>query len=432
MILEASKRSGGMALGRHLLNEQDNDHVTVHDVRGFVADNVMDAMKEAQAISMGTRCKQYLFSLSLNPPGHENVRVEVFETAIAKIEERLGLSAQARMIVFHEKEGRRHAHCVWSRINADTMTAIDMPFFKTKLREVSKELYLENGWRMPRGFLDSKLRDPRNFTLEEWQQSKRAGLNAKDLKQAVQECWAVSDTVQAFDRALEEKGLFLARGDRRGHVVITHEGEVFALSRMIGKRGKDVTAKLGDPDGLRSVEETKAHIAATLTPRLQGHIKEAKRIAANQMKPLLEKRQSMTEAHKIERHKLDQRQALRTNAETKARAERIRHGWKGLWDRITGDHAAIKAQNEMEAFFCLKRDREQKQALIEAQLRERQDLQTKIMAARERHAIQVLALYKDAARMRDAFAQQSGQSFSEGRNAAPQREGSLNRGLGLG
>ncbi|UDF05360.1 relaxase/mobilization nuclease domain-containing protein [Asticcacaulis sp. AND118] len=425
MILEASKRSGGMALGRHLLNDQDNDHVSVHEVRGFVSDNVLDAMKEAQAVSMGTRCKQYLFSLSLNPPGHENVRVEVFENAIEKIEERLGLTGQPRMIVFHEKEGRRHAHCVWSRIDADSMTAIDMPFFKTKLRDVSKALYLENGWTMPRGFMDSKLRDPRNFTLEEWQQAKRAGLNAKDLKQAVQECWAVSDGVQTLDRALEEKGLFLARGDARAHVVMTHEGEVFALSRMIGKRAKDVLAKLGEPDGLRSVEETRAHIAVTLTPRLQAHIKEAKRIAANQMKPLAEQRDAMKAAHKLERQRLDDGQAVRHKAETRARAERIRHGWKGLWDRVTGEHAAIASQNEMEAFFCLERDRAQKQALLEAQLKERQELQRKIMAARERHAMQVMALYKDVARFRNAPSRETRQSSRE-------RGQGLDRGLGLG
>lgn len=77
------------------------------------------------------------------------------------------------MIVFHEKEGRRHAHAVWSRIDPETMTAKPLPFFKTKLREISKQLYLENGWQMPRGFVDSQRRDPRNFTLAEWQQAKR-------------------------------------------------------------------------------------------------------------------------------------------------------------------------------------------------------------------------------------------------------------------
>jgi hypothetical protein len=172
VILKASQRSGGQHLGRHLLNAEDNEQVEVHEVSGFLSDTVLGAMKEAQAMAMGTRCQQYLFSLSLSPPEGENVAVEVFEGALAKIEEKLGLQGQPRVVVFHEKDGRRHAHCVWSRIDADTMTAKQMSHFKSKLMEVSKQLYLENGWKMPKGFISSQERSPANFTLAEWQQAK--------------------------------------------------------------------------------------------------------------------------------------------------------------------------------------------------------------------------------------------------------------------
>lgn len=115
MILKASQRSGAAQLGQHLLKTEENEHVEVHEVRGFMSENVMGAMKEAQAMAKGTRCKQYLFSVSLNPPETENVAIEVFEGALASIEEKLGLQGQPRMVVFHEKEGRRHAHAVSSR-----------------------------------------------------------------------------------------------------------------------------------------------------------------------------------------------------------------------------------------------------------------------------------------------------------------------------
>ena len=200
MILKASQRSGAKQLGLHLLKTEENEHVEVHEVSGFMSDDLMGAMKEAHALSLGTKCKQFLFSVSLNPPVGESVRIEVFEKACDAIEERLGLKGQPRMVVFHEKEGRRHAHAVWSRIDADTMTAKPLPFFKSKLRDIAKELYLENGWKMPEGFRDSNLRDPRNFTLNEWQQAKRAGLDAKQIKATIQECWAISDNEPAFAR----------------------------------------------------------------------------------------------------------------------------------------------------------------------------------------------------------------------------------------
>lgn len=182
MILKASQRSGGLKLAAHLLNDRDNDRVEVHELRGFTAADLHDAFQEADAISKGTRCQQYLFSLSLSPPETEKVSVADFEQAIDQIEERLGLSDQARAIVFHEKEGRRHAHVVWSRIDVMEMKAIKLPFYKTRLNEVSKDLFLEHGWRLPEGYRDKRNRDPKNFTLAEWQQAKRQGKDAREIK----------------------------------------------------------------------------------------------------------------------------------------------------------------------------------------------------------------------------------------------------------
>ena len=105
MILKASQRGGAKQLGLHLLKMEENEHVELHDLRGFAADDLMGAMQEAYAVARGTRCKQFLFSVSLNPPPDESVRVDVFETALRKIEERLGLDHLPRMVIFHEKEG---------------------------------------------------------------------------------------------------------------------------------------------------------------------------------------------------------------------------------------------------------------------------------------------------------------------------------------
>jgi hypothetical protein len=47
MILKASQRGGAMALGAHLLR-QDNEHVEVHEISGFASNDLMSAMKETQ------------------------------------------------------------------------------------------------------------------------------------------------------------------------------------------------------------------------------------------------------------------------------------------------------------------------------------------------------------------------------------------------
>jgi len=112
MILKASKRGGARKQALHLLNGEKNDHVTVHEVSGFASDNIRDALDEIYAISKGTRCTRFMFSLSLSPPDNEDVPAEIYEDALSRIEKKLGLEGQPRVIVFHEKHGRRHAHCV--------------------------------------------------------------------------------------------------------------------------------------------------------------------------------------------------------------------------------------------------------------------------------------------------------------------------------
>ena len=188
-------RGGAKDLAQHLLKEE-NEHVQVHELRGFASDDLVSALGEAYAVSRGTRCQKFLFSLSLNPPPNERVDTATFEAAIERAEAKLGLAGHARAIVLHEKEGRRHAHAVWSRIDAETMTARPLPHSKLKLRDIARELYLEHGWTMPRGLMNSKERDWRNFTLAEWQQAKRAGHDPRVIKETTQQ-----DLPEGFQRS---------------------------------------------------------------------------------------------------------------------------------------------------------------------------------------------------------------------------------------
>ncbi len=87
-----------------------------------------------------------MYALSLSPPQNEKVPVSVFENALELVEKKPGLEGQPRVVVFHEKEGRRHAHCVWSRIDTENMKAINISHPKLKLNDIARSLYLEHGW----------------------------------------------------------------------------------------------------------------------------------------------------------------------------------------------------------------------------------------------------------------------------------------------
>lgn len=104
MILVGNQRGGAKDLALHLLKEE-NEHIEIHEVRGFASDNLMAALNETYAISRATRCKQFLFSLSLNPPKHENISTETFKQAIDRAEEKLGLNDQPAPSFFMRKTG---------------------------------------------------------------------------------------------------------------------------------------------------------------------------------------------------------------------------------------------------------------------------------------------------------------------------------------
>jgi hypothetical protein len=67
MILVGNQRGGARDLARHLMKDE-NERVVLHDLRGFASNDLLGAFQESHAISRGTKCKQHLFSLALNPP----------------------------------------------------------------------------------------------------------------------------------------------------------------------------------------------------------------------------------------------------------------------------------------------------------------------------------------------------------------------------
>ncbi|MEX0283318.1 MAG: relaxase/mobilization nuclease domain-containing protein [Paracoccaceae bacterium] len=374
MIMVGNQRANGLKLAAHLMNDRDNDHVTVHELRGFTAETLHGAFQEADAISKGTKCQQYLFSLSISPPETEKVSTSDILNAIERAERKLGLEDQSRAIVFHEKNGRRHAHVVWSRINVMEMKAINLPFYKTRLNDVSKDLFLEHGWRLPDGYRDRNNRDPRNFTLDEWQQAKRAKKDAKDIKRTFQEAWSVSDTKGAFAHALEEKGYVLARGDRRGFVALDIHGEVYAIPKWSGLKTKQVREKLGDPNELRSVDQAKAYIAETMQPVLSKWQEELKARQQRLKVAQEHQRRKLIEKQRAERLRLKAKLEERQTREALQRQERFRKGLQGLWDRVRGEHGKIRKENEASAWEAHLRDREQTDDMIFGQIEERKTL----------------------------------------------------------
>ena len=405
MILVGNQRGGARDLALHLMKDE-NDHVSIHEMRGFVSDDLEGAFTEAYATSQATRCKQFLFSLSLNPPMQEEVDTATFEEAINRAEVQLGLGGQPRAVVFHEKEGRRHAHAVWSRIRADEMKAVQLSHSKNKLMEVSRDLYREHGWRMPEGMTDRTKRDSKNFTLEEWQQAKRTGKDIKSIKAALQDAWAISDNKASLQHALAERGYVLARGDRRGYVVLDHRAEPYALRTYAGVKTKDIRERVGDPKELPSIPEANATIANGMVPamdRMSGEIEEQER---QRRKEERRRKAELIERQRAQRQEQLDRMKARQEAEARQRQERFRNGFAGAWDKLIGEHKRTQEQNQRDAWQAHQRDQALRDQLIFRQLEQRRRINEERARQQAQEAQRLREIQADKHRFENVAAQQ--------------------------
>lgn len=400
MILVGNQRGGGRDLAAHLM-KTENERVEVAELRGFVADDLDGAFQESYAISRGTRCKQFLFSLSLNPPKGAEVSNEEFMNAIARAEAKLGLTGQPRAVVFHEKRGndgklRRHAHAVWSRINVEEMKAVHLSKSREKLQEVARELYLEHGWTMPRGFAISGARDPRNFTLAEWQQARRIKEDPREIKAAFQDAWAISDSKAAFTHALQERGYCLAQGDKRGYVAVDRHGEVHSIAKRVGVRTSAVRDRLGNIDALPSVAETKSQIARAMQAKMETFRREVAESEVREEAEAIRRREALKTRQQAERRALLEAARLRRESEERERQGRLRTGLLGLWDRIRGERKRVLERNAREADAAQRRDNKDRDRLTAAQLAQRREVMSERSQQRESNKAVVRCLRADS------------------------------------
>lgn len=375
MILIGSQRGGAKNLALHLMKDE-NEHVSVHEVRGFVSNNVMGALNEAYAVSRATRCKRFLYSLSINPPPNKRIGTDEFVSVIDRTEKQLGLQGQPRVIVFHEKEGRRHAHCVWSRIDTTEMKAVHIAYDKRRLVSLTRDLFIEHGWRMPKGLINSENRNPANYTLAEYQQAKRIGRKPADIKADFQIAWAQSDCLRSFRNALRERGYWLAKGDRRGFVALDHNLKPFSLSRWVGFKPKEIASRLGEPDdrlpNIETVSETIRSEMSDSLKRLSQNVEGRSQQAQNKFEA---RRQALVKKQRAERKALVDAQARKWNAASIERQTRFNRGLSGIWDRLRGEHRRIRKLNEQEALEQARADQAKRDEMVWRHLQERQRIE---------------------------------------------------------
>lgn len=420
MILKGSQRGHGDDLATHLMNALDNERVEIAEIYGAVADDLHGAFAEFAAVASGTRATKYLYSLSINPSA-PLTREQYFE-AIAAIEDRLGLTGQPRAIVFHvkpDKHGvpREHCHVVWSRIDIEKMRAIHMAHDHRRLCDLSCELAHKYGLDLPPGLKawekkQAFKKDRLEPTLAENAYTEKTGIDPEQRREDITATYEQSDSAAAFRAALEQKGYMLARGDRRGFVVVDKFGQVHSLSRYVkGHTAKQIKAKLAPltPEQLPTADQAKEQMrqrsqaakdAETDRLREQRRAALEKRFAENQVRRRAELagveqallvRQA---SEKLALHAAQQR-------ESKALLFRVRSAVADLIGRTPALRSILGHIQKLTHLDPKARHRLERETLARRHAREKIDIERKKRALAKIEAREQRALGRGRAQTRD-------------------------------
>lgn len=260
MIIKAVRRGNGGRLAAYLLREHKGDRDSAHllDLRGFTNEQNLDvALRSVELEAEHTRCQKPLYHASLRPDQGERLTEEQWQQCIEKLEHRLGLEGQPRAVVRHQHKDKEHRHVVWSLIERERDKAIHLTFDRERCTEVAREFEREHGLR-ELAPAHKRTREP--LTRADYERARRRGQDPEHPRAAIRSAWEHSDDGKSLVAALEERGLVLAKGDRRDFVAVDERGGVHSIGkRATGASAAEVRARLADldRDAMPSVEQVR-------------------------------------------------------------------------------------------------------------------------------------------------------------------------------
>ncbi len=406
MIAKASQRENGQQLAIHLLNAYDNEHVEIAEISGAIARDLQGALKEWHALSRVTRCKKYLYSLSVNPdPGQNPLTRRQYKDYITRVEQKLGLAGQPRAVVFHIKDGREHCHVVWSRIIPDQLKAVQISHDRKTLQTLTRRFAKDHGLHLPANMRKTgspknpKL--PKNESLSENQQQERTGIAKEQRAHTLTKIWRETNTGQAFSDAMAQAGFHLARGKSVSYAVIDSYGEIHSLARQIeGVRTRDLRARLKDfpPESLPDAQTLRDEIQTRLQKQITSHFNHNAQRALTDLQKAQDKRRSTFHkklATLKEKHKTERQSLIATQKETlqKIRDTRFKKtGFQAILSRLPGVRTLIAKRHKREDMVSLKSFKQERRDLIVRQRSEFDDLkrQSKGIARVEKRELRSL------------------------------------------
>lgn len=316
----------------------------------------------------------YHYSLAWHPD--EQVAWDHMRQTAISSANRIGLGEHQMYFIEHSDAAHSHVHVVVNLVHPVTGKIANNYRDQKKLDRWANEYEQEHGVVSPN----------RAAKYEAWEQE-RPAFEAKPGKEEAaritSESFARSDSAEAFQAALEDGGLALARGRRRGLVVVNRGGEIYALNRLIslpdGATGRDKTKIINgrlkdiDREALLDAEELAAQ---RLSPAPRGPDKSSSKAPNKVPEPFDRDAQEVAQQKALAdaAQRAAKQRIAKAKAEEKARFQQERDAAKqrAAAQEIRAQKAAAK--RELERKIARSRWRWQIDALTKQRYQAQADL----------------------------------------------------------
>src|SRR6185437_14546492 len=261
-------RSGPEQLAAYLMRTDDGERATLLELQ-YGENDLRKALIDWDAVGCnGTRSEKTLYHAQIAWETKYQLTKEECLRSAQILAEDLGMANHPRAVVLHDGGDKPHLHVVFMRADIDTMTMWQDYKNYVKHERASFRMEKEFGHDLVPG--KHKVKRDRKKQPEfpraesshaDHQQAARTEMSLEERKAQIVAIRQPCDDAHAFKNALEEAGYVLARGDRRGFVLVDADGEVYSLSKHLagdikGKAFKEFMAPI-DPELLPTVDDAK-------------------------------------------------------------------------------------------------------------------------------------------------------------------------------
>lgn len=228
-------------------NLPTNDADKAMRYMAYTAMNAEKLKQEAGVPQTGRKSKRPVYSFSLSWHPDQSPEQPEMHNAALDVLVQIGLDDHEAVFVAHNETEHPHVHVICNLVHPETgKTAVPSYDFLTTSQWAEK--YERDSGEI---LCEQRVKNNAERKREAEEKRKLALIKHKEEKlqraTLIEQLYNQSDCGKSFQAALESEGYTLAKGDRRGFVLVDRNGETYSLSRQLkGQRAKDINSRIGD------------------------------------------------------------------------------------------------------------------------------------------------------------------------------------------